>query len=33
MDPDAVLRLVEHPQIAEVAAEVRSRLRRVMKAL
>jgi uncharacterized protein (DUF302 family) len=33
MDPDAVLRLVERPQIAEVAAEVRSRLQRVMKAL
>jgi uncharacterized protein (DUF302 family) len=33
MDPDAVLRLVERPQIAEVAAEVRSRLQRVMNAL
>ena len=33
MDPDAVLKLVKRPQIAEIAAEVRARLRRVMNAL
>ena len=33
MDPDAVLQLVERPQVAAIAAEVRSRLQRVMSAL
>jgi uncharacterized protein (DUF302 family) len=33
MDPDAVLQLVERPQVAAIAAEVRSRLQRVMNAL
>ena len=33
MDPDAVLRLVEKPGIAAIAAEVRERLVRVLAAL
>jgi uncharacterized protein (DUF302 family) len=33
MDPDAVLKLVERPEVGKVAAEVRSRLQRVMAAL
>jgi uncharacterized protein (DUF302 family) len=33
MDPDAVLQLVQRPEIGTIAAEVRSRLRRVMDAL
>lgn len=33
MDPDAVLQLVGRPEIATIAAEVRSRLERVMAAL
>ena len=33
MDPDAVLRLVDKPGIASVAAEVRERLARVLAAL
>ena len=33
MDPDAVLKLVERPEIGAVAAEVRQRLQRVMAAL
>lgn len=33
MDPDAVLQLVENPQVAQVAAEVRQRLDRVMRTL
>jgi uncharacterized protein (DUF302 family) len=33
MDPDAVLKLVDHPEVGKVAAEVRSRLQRVMAAL
>lgn len=33
MDPDAVLQLVENPQVAQVAAEVRQRLDRVMLTL
>jgi uncharacterized protein (DUF302 family) len=33
MDPDAVLKLVERPEVSKVAAEVRSRLQRVMAAL
>jgi uncharacterized protein (DUF302 family) len=33
MDPDAVLRLVERPEIGTIAAEVRQRLQRVMAAL
>jgi uncharacterized protein (DUF302 family) len=33
MDPDAVLKLVERPEIGTIAAEVRSRLQRVMAAL
>jgi uncharacterized protein (DUF302 family) len=33
MDPDAVLRLVERPEIGTIAAEVRARLQRVMAAL
>ena len=33
MDPDAVLKLVDRPEIGEVAAEVRSRLERVLASL
>ena len=33
MDPDAVLTLVGRPEVGEIAAEVRSRLQRVMTAL
>jgi uncharacterized protein (DUF302 family) len=33
MDPDAVLRLVDHPDIARLAGEVRQRLVRVMETL
>jgi uncharacterized protein (DUF302 family) len=33
MDPDAVLQLVGRPEIASIAAEVRSRLERVLQAL
>ena len=33
MDPDAVLKLVERPEIGKIAAEVRARLQRVMAAL
>lgn len=33
MDPNAVLALVDHPGVAEVAREVRSRLERVLAAL
>ena len=33
MDPNAVLRLVDHPQIEAIAAEVRGRLMQVMNAL
>jgi uncharacterized protein (DUF302 family) len=33
MDPDAGLQLVENPQVAQVAAEVRQRLDRVMLTL
>ena len=33
MDPDAVLELVDKPEIAKIAAEVRRRLERVMAAL
>jgi len=33
VDPDAVLKLVERPEIGTIAAEVRSRLQRVMAAL
>ena len=33
MDPDAVLKLVERPEIGALAAEVRQRLQRVMAAL
>jgi uncharacterized protein (DUF302 family) len=33
MDPDAVLKLVERPEIGTIAAEVRARLQRVMAAL
>ncbi len=33
MDPDAVLKLVERPEIGTIAAEVRQRLQRVMAAL
>ena len=33
MDPDAVLQLVQRPEIGKIAAEVRSRLQRVMAAL
>ena len=33
MDPDAVLQLVENPQVAQVAVEVRQRLDRVMQTL
>ncbi len=33
MDPRAVLKLVDHPGVAEVAAQVRERLERVLAAL
>lgn len=33
MDPNAVLALVERPEIAQIAAEVRARLQRVLAAL
>ena len=33
MDPDAVLELVQRPEIGKIAAEVRSRLERVMAAI
>ena len=33
MDPQAVLQLVDNPQIAEIATEVRARLQRVCDAL
>ena len=33
MDPQAVLRLVERPEIAEIATEVRKRLERVIASL
>ena len=33
MDPDAVLKLVERPEVGAIAAEVRLRLQRVMAAL
>ncbi len=33
MDPDAVLRLVDHPAVGALAAEVRGRLVKVMDAL
>jgi uncharacterized protein (DUF302 family) len=33
MDPEAVLRLVDRPEIAEIAREVRRRLERVLAAL
>ncbi|HEX6266087.1 MAG TPA: DUF302 domain-containing protein [Burkholderiales bacterium] len=33
MDPDAVLQLVGRPEIGAIAAEVRSRLQRVLQAL
>ena len=33
MDPDAVLQLVQRPEIGKIAAEVRSRLERVMAAV
>jgi uncharacterized protein (DUF302 family) len=33
MDPDAVLTLVQRPEIGKIAAEVRSRLERVMAAV
>jgi uncharacterized protein (DUF302 family) len=33
MDPDAVLQLVQRPEIAKIAAEVRTRLERVMAAV
>jgi uncharacterized protein (DUF302 family) len=33
MDPDAVLKLVERPEIGTIAAEVRQRLQRVMASL
>ena len=33
MDPEAVLRLVERPEIESIAAEVRKRLERVLAAL
>lgn len=33
MDPNAVLRLVERPEIGAIAAEVRARLERVLAAL
>ena len=33
MDPDAVLQLVQRPEVGTIAAEVRSKLQRVMAAL
>ena len=33
MDPEAVLRLVDRPEVAEIAREVRRRLERVLAAL
>jgi hypothetical protein len=33
MDPQAVLQLVERPEIAEIATEVRKRLERVIASL
>lgn len=33
MDPDAVLRLVDRPEIGAIAAQVRERLKRVLAAL
>ena len=33
MDPDAVLELVQRPEVGSIAAEVRARLERVMAAL
>ena len=33
MDPDAVLQLVQRPEVGEIAAEVRTRLERVMSAI
>ena len=33
MDPDAVLKLVERPEVGEIAREVRARLERVLQAL
>ena len=33
MDPDAVLQLVNRPEVGKIAAEVRQRLQRVMAAL
>jgi uncharacterized protein (DUF302 family) len=33
MDPDAVLQLVGRPEVASIAAEVRSRLERVLQSL
>lgn len=33
MDPAAVLSLVDHPEVAELAAEVRNRLQRVVAAI
>lgn len=33
MDPNAVLELVQRPEVAQLAAEVRQRLERVMQAL
>jgi uncharacterized protein (DUF302 family) len=33
MDPDAVLQLVDRPEVGSIAAEVRQRLQRVMAAL
>ncbi len=33
MDPDAVMQLVGKPEVAQVAAEVQERMRRVMQAL
>lgn len=33
MDPDAVLQLVQRPEVGRIAAEVRTRLERVMSAI
>jgi uncharacterized protein (DUF302 family) len=33
MDPDAVLQLVQRPEVGKIAAEVRTRLERVMSAI
>jgi uncharacterized protein (DUF302 family) len=33
MDPDAVLQLVQRPEVEKIAAEVRTRLERVMSAI